>query len=79
MPILKNAKKALRVSERKRATNQRIKSRVKSATDKVKKGEGKAEALPEAFSAIDKAVKKNLIHSNKASRLKSKLSKAVTA
>ena len=78
MPILKNAKKALRASERKRVVNQRIKSRVKSASDAVVKGK-KPESLAAAYSAVDKAVKKNLIHANKAARMKSKLSKAVAA
>jgi small subunit ribosomal protein S20 len=74
MPILKNAKKALRVSKRKNIVNGRIKSRMKTAVDKVKKSPSQVN-LALAFSAIDRAVKKNILHKNKAARLKSGLSK----
>lgn len=76
MPILKNAKKALRASQRKHDLNQPVRSRLKTASDKVLKSR-KAEDLPMAYSAIDKAAKKKLIHKNKAARLKAKLSQAV--
>ena len=78
MPILKNAKKALRASQRKAVVNKSVKSTVKSATDAVVKNKAAGD-LPKAFSAIDKAVKKNLMHPNKAARMKSKLSKSVAA
>jgi len=74
MPILKNAKKALRVSKRKNIVNGRIRSRMKTAMDKVQKSPSKVN-LALAFSAIDRAVKKNILHKNKAARLKSSLSK----
>lgn len=76
MPILKNAKKALRVSKRKQVVNREVKSKLKTNFDKVVKKK-QAEDLPAAFSAIDKAVKKNLIHKNKAARLKARAAKAV--
>ena len=76
MPILKNAKKALRSSERKREINQKVKSQVKTQSDKVLKGKADKD-LPAAFSAIDKAVKKNLLPKNKAARLKSRLAHSV--
>lgn len=78
MPILKNAKKALRASERKRLVNQSVKTKVKTNLDKVLKSK-KADDLATAFSAIDKAVKKNLIHKNKAARLKARANKATVA
>ncbi len=78
MPILKNAKKALRASERKRSVNRIVKTRLKTGLDKVIKKKDE-KSLPEAYSAIDKAVKKNLIHKNKAARLKAQASKAVAA
>lgn len=74
MPILKNAKKALRVSKRKHALNTPIRSRVKSAVDS-QKAKPSAEGLAAAFSAIDKAVKKNVLHWKKAARLKSQVSR----
>ena len=74
MPILKNAQKALRVSKRKAVFNRRSKSRMKTAIDRVKKTPSKIN-LALAFSAVDRAVKKNIIHKNKAARMKSKISK----
>lgn len=38
-----------------------------------------AASLPKVFSMIDKLAKKNIIHSNKAANLKSKLSKKVAS
>lgn len=76
MPILKNAKKALRVSTRKTAVNKVTKSKMKSALDAARKG-ATADTLKSAFSSVDRAVKNNLIHRNKAARLKSQLSKLV--
>jgi small subunit ribosomal protein S20 len=74
MPILKNAKKALRVSQRKTIINRRIKSQVKTAVDKVK-AEPTTENLNEAYTAIDMAAKRNIFHHNKAARYKSQVSK----
>jgi small subunit ribosomal protein S20 len=74
MPILKNAKKALRVSARKAELNNVVRSKMRTL---VKKAQVKpsVETLGSAFSSIDKAVKNHLIHANKAARLKSQLSK----
>ena len=78
MPLLQNAKKALRSSRRKAVFNSRVRSILKTTTDRMKKDPTKSN-LSSAFSSIDKAVKKNLIHKNKASRLKAQLSKLVSA
>lgn len=78
MPILKNAKKALRSSQKKAEVNGRIKSMLKTMTDKMVKTPSQ-EFLNLAFSAIDKAKKRNVIHANKAARLKSRMSKLVAA
>lgn len=78
MPILKNAKKALRSSARKAAVNQVVKSKLKTMQDKMVKNP-LVENLAPAFSAIDKAKKNHLIHANKAARLKSRLSKLVSS
>ena len=72
MPILKNAKKALRSSVRKAVVNSRVKSQMKTALDSVKKSKT-AETLAGAYSAIDKAVKGKLLHKNTAARLKSQV------
>ncbi len=78
MPILKNAKKALRVSKKKTIVNKRIKSKSKTAIDVFKKSPT-LETLSSAFSAIDRSVKKNMIHKNRAARMKSGLSKLVAS
>jgi ribosomal protein S20 len=78
MPLLNNAKKALRVSARKTVVNSRIKSQVKTSLDKVK-AEPTSENLSSAFSALDKAVKRGLFHINKVARLKSQLSRLKSA
>lgn len=72
MPILKNAKKALRVSKRKAVLNRRVKSQVKTAIDTMKASPSQ-ENLSKAYEAIDTAVKKNIYHKNKAARMKSQL------
>lgn len=78
MPLLPNAKKALRVAERKAVVNRRIKSRVKTMLDNAKKSPS-AENIALAYSAVDKAVKRNIFHRNKAARLKSQVSRQVAA
>lgn len=74
MPILRNAKKALRASIRKTVINRRAKSIAKTMVDAVKKAPTK-ESVSAAYKAIDKAVKRKVYHVNKASRLKSQLAK----
>lgn len=76
MPILKNAKKALRSSERKAVFNRDIKSKLKTMSDKLIKNPT-LDNLKLVFSAIDKAKKVNLIHANKAARLKSQMHQKV--
>jgi small subunit ribosomal protein S20 len=78
MPILQSAKKALRSSKRKAQVNKVVRSRAKTAIDAVK-SKASAETVSAAFSRIDRAVKHNLLHKNKAGRLKSQLSKRVAA
>ena len=74
MPITKSALKALRQDRRRAKANQPIRSRVKTTLDEVKSTKS-ASSLSSAFSAIDRALKKHLIHRNKAARLKSKASR----
>lgn len=74
MPISKSAKKALRASLKKEATNKPICSRLKKAVKKVRQNPD-AKLLTEAFSALDKAVKKKIIRKGKANRTKSRLSR----
>lgn len=81
MPITRNAKKALRVSVRKNAVNDRTKKTLKEGVKGVEKlvvaknyKEAKA-SLAVAYSAIDKAAKKGVIKKNTASRKKARLAK----
>jgi ribosomal protein S20 len=76
MPILENAKKALRASKRKAKYNQRVRSQAKRAIDNAT-ANPTMETLTIAYSAIDKAVKRSIFHQNKANRLKSQLGKLV--
>lgn len=77
MPILQNAKKALRVAKRRTTINNRVRSRFKTMLDAFKANPGD-QTLAAAYSAVDKAAKKNLIHANKAARLKSQLAAQLT-
>lgn len=77
MPLLKNAKKALRASKKKTIVNSQLKSKMKTAVDSVKKSPT-AETLSSAFSAVDRSVKRNIIQKNKAARIKASLSKMLS-
>jgi small subunit ribosomal protein S20 len=74
MPITKTAKRALRSSKRKKEVNDRIRTKLEIAIRLAKKEKSK-KAISNAFSAADRAAKVNLIHKNKAARIKSQLSK----
>lgn len=83
MAITRSAKKALRQSKKRRKRNlrylNRIKETVKKVDDLIAEGKTKKakEFLPQAYKAIDKAAKKNVIHKNTAARKKSRLAKRV--
>jgi small subunit ribosomal protein S20 len=84
MPIIKSAKKALRVAARRKTENDLVRAKVKSAVKGLAVGikngdQDTAALLSVAFKELDLAAKKNVIHKNKASRLKSRLSKKITA
>jgi len=81
MPITQSAKKALRQGETRRAKNIKRKKALKDIIKEYKKlsvskKEEAKKMLPQVFKALDKAAKINLIKKNKASRLKSRLSRA---
>jgi len=81
MPITKSAKKALRGSQKKRVFNLRrsreMKLKIKEVESLLKEGKKKeAEtALPQAYKAIDKAIKRGIIKKNTGARKKSQLAK----
>lgn len=74
MPVLKHAKKKMRQDKKRTLQNKQIKTVYRQLLKKAKTKPTK-ENLSNAFSALDKAAKKNIIHKNKAARLKSSLSK----
>lgn len=76
MPITKSAKKALRKDRRKKEINAKLRQKMKQAASAWKKS-ATAKNVKAYISVLDKAVKKNLIHKNKASRLKSAASKKI--
>lgn len=83
MPNTKSAIKAMRQSIKRRARNiikrDAYKKTVKDARKTIaslKKDEA-IKALSLAMKALDKAAKTHIIHKNKASRLKSRLAKAM--
>src|SRR6476469_3441330 len=87
----KSAIKRIKTSERKRVENAPYRSLVKTFIKKYFKALEDFETNPSqenhekiktflnlAYSKIDKAKKKNILHTNKAARKKSRLSKALT-
>ena len=81
MPNTKSAKKAVRGSERKRRHNMFWKKKIKDATKVLTVGKESAgpTTLSDLQKALDKATKENVIHKNKANRLKSKYAKRFSA
>jgi len=81
MPITKSAKKALRKSLKNRGRNysrrRTVRKLKKDYSISLTSGDKKlsAEKLQKLYKAIDKATKRNIIHKNKANRLKSSLAK----
>lgn len=81
MPITKSAVKAMRQNIKRRRRNIHIKTamkdEIKALQAAIAEGNKKlvAERLVSAQSKVDKALKNNLIHKNKAARTKSQLSK----
>jgi ribosomal protein S20 len=74
MPLTTSAKRALRKDRRRTVVNLRIQRRVKQAVDQAKK-DPSAKNLQQAYSVLDRAAKKQVIHKSKAARVKSHLAK----
>jgi small subunit ribosomal protein S20 len=78
----KSALKRIRNNETKRLLNRYQHKTTRNAMKKLKELTDKKEAekmFPEVVSMLDKLAKKNVIHANKASNLKSSLAKHVAA
>ncbi|KKQ29673.1 MAG: hypothetical protein A3H17_02905 [Candidatus Levybacteria bacterium RIFCSPLOWO2_12_FULL_37_14] len=74
MPVIRSAKKKLKVDRKRESSNKKAESFINFI---IKKTQTKPTPgnIQEAFKAIDKGVKKDIFHKNKAARLKSRLSK----
>jgi len=79
MPNIKSAKKQMRQDIRRTAENKHYKEVIDDVVRKAKKGVAtkKKEFVSNAYSTIDKAAKKNVIHENRASRLKKRITRLV--
>lgn len=80
MPEHKSCKKRLRSDAKKREKNRYVKRTIGTMTKKIKNAENKEEMeklLPDAYSVLDKAVKKGVIHKNNAARRKARLAQFV--
>ena len=81
MPVIKSAKKRVRVSEKQRLRNRSMRSLCKTNITKAEKlilsGELEAarEAVAEAVSSLDRAAEKGILHPNNSARRKSRILK----
>ena len=76
----KSAKKRIRQIQKRRLHNRYFAKTTRNAIKKLRLEKDKtvaAENLPKIISMIDKLAKRNIIHKNKAARLKSQLTKKV--
>ena len=74
-----STKKRLRESQKRQARNKANRTRLKTEVKKVRlsaaSGDDAAKILPEAYSIIDKSVRKGVLSKNAAARHKSRLTK----
>ncbi len=77
MPVIKSAKKKLRVDKKRESANKKMEAFINLV---IKKAQRKPTpgSVSDAFKAIDKGVKKDIYHKNKAARIKSRLSKLIS-
>jgi len=78
MPVTKSARKKLRKDKKRELDNKRFINLLKKSIRLAKK-DPKTKNVQKAISLADKAAKKNIIHKNKAARIKSSLAKVPLA
>lgn len=76
MPVIKSAKKKLRQDKKRQAQNSVVETTLRKVLKKTRKSPT-VENVRLATKAADKAVKKHIIHKNKAAHIKSDLSKLI--
>lgn len=74
MPITARAIKKLRHDKDRQSANEKTRRALHKLVHSLRKSPT-SKALSKVFQSLDKAAKTNVIHANKASRLKSRLSK----
>lgn len=74
MPIIAQAAKKLRHDRKRSITTAAVRKTVREAVKAVRV-KPTQKSLASAFTVLDKAAKRNIIHPNKAARLKSRLSR----
>lgn len=83
MPIIKSAKKRVKVAKKATIRNAKTKRSLKEAVKAFAKSLAGGKKVPEAHSKaqseIDKAAKKGVMHKNKAARKKAQLARAAKA
>lgn len=77
MPVTQTAKRALRSSKRKGVVNTRLLTNLEAAI-RIAKNKKSQNAVSTAMSLSDRAAKRNIVHRNKASRIKSSLSRLLS-
>ncbi len=77
MPNLASSKKALRVSKKRQKVNARVTREYKEQIKTLKSSKTPKKEVDSAYSKVDTAVKKRVIHAKKAARIKSKISEFV--
>lgn len=82
MANIQSAQKRIRQQRSRRLHNRYYAKSTRTAIKKLKNTDNKAEAsemYPKVVSMIDKLAKRNIIHKNKASNLKSQLTKHINS
>lgn len=77
MPVIKSAIKKLRKDRTREVRNDELRKQLRDALRSVRKNSTDSSTLKSAYSIIDKATKQNLMHKNKAARMKSQVAKIV--
>lgn len=72
MPVIKSAIKKLRKDRKREKSNDALRASLDNAVRDARKSPSK---ISKAFSIIDRAIKKNLIHANRGARMKMSLGK----
>jgi small subunit ribosomal protein S20 len=78
MPILKHAIKKLKQDKKRTERNKALKTKFRTSVKNAQTNKKDTGLLGLAFSAIDKAAKKGVIHTRKADRMKSRLTKFIS-